>query len=618
MPKVRTLQQGVTEPDQVTISLFSVQNVKGGVSNFNEQLFGQKANIRNIALKLAAQARKKGETPPFIKISLLLIPDWNIPDNGYANPTYMNTKDQFFAKAEAVFSDLKRELAQEAILFEIEDFYEQGGLTEDEKAFMHYLKANGSNADIIKTRALLNNPDRKHLQIDSNTIIKDFEAFYQHTFGLPADEQHDGFNANQYAPAHISANNKVVYICSQSKMLALLNEIYLEYMRNNTNNQEAKRKESNEIYERVFAPALERAGLVYYNADIGKHKVFYPPVLSKEEYAITRDVVTAINMSWAADRPIPLEVQILKQLAPLPYKDAAYDYASFAYIIKKYCGWVPFCTRGNEDPGQYYENFLKISDVETDLKILKEFYIAALANDAQKLKDAIKKAYPHEAEKLLSDPNFTSGLQATLANAFPNTPKANIITKALFNRTVEELSANPTDIELNTTIDLQNEIIPALVAADKSSIKDLVKKPEGVLMSQILKRIRDFLKDQNINDFTPQHYLLIKAFFRAVEKGANIQFLLQEMALITTQVREFVIKEVKWALEQGNDDNNHFNYVPNRKKLLEIMEKYGIQETPIRRPKPIILSTDREEKEKNQKDIVHRKAQDEPPPPKMR
>ncbi len=582
--------QPMAAPDLVSMSLFSLQNIqKNGESTYNQSLFEQKDNIRKMCKKLAEAAKENGRSPPNFYVSILLIPDWKVASNSYDHPQYNQTKDQFFDKVKEEFADLIQELADEGISLHTEDFYQYGKLTDNEKEFMHQLDANGSNADMIKTKAILNNPNRRHLQIDTNTIIKDYQSFYDQTFGAPEDQQRDAVNANHYAPAHVSANNKIVYISPKGVIAPALEKAYYDYMSNNHTNKEDKVKGTNAIYDFIFAPALNKIGLTYANLEVAKHKYYYPADMSKPEYRITRDVVTAINMSWAVQKNSALEVDVLKKLTPVSYKDADYDSASFNYLIKKYTGYLPRCIKGTENPAAYYENFLNISDTQTDMTVLKQFYLDAFSNNSEKLKQALAKVIPIESlDDALNDPETIPNLQAALAKSFPDTKKGNILTQSLFGRSVQQLHDNPTDVDLTKSAILTEEVKNRLVIADREAIHSLIKRESGFLAQKLTEKAVAYIENCNSQDISLSQSLRIIDFAFAIEDGVNVNRAIQRINILEPGLRTILLKEAKWILENSNNIIGHFNYLPNREKSLLYVNK-DMSQTESR-PEPIVKS----------------------------
>ena len=295
--------------DRVTISLYSTEtnDLSGYTLGFLEQL----DNIEKIRDGLINAAKKAGQSPPEIVISMLLVPNWNREGNSYTDGTYLRKNEEFLVEA-------KRRFGHDSSGVMVEDFYSAGQMTTEEKAYMHNLKAMGSNADMIKTRAIINNLDRRHLQIDSNTVVPSFEDLYNQTFG--ASEQKDGINASYYDRRYISAHNKMVYttpdgdIAKKSDLARHLREWCRNHQDDNNVDQD-KQPDKNSIYARVFTEALHTIGYtVKYSAENGK--TLYPATLSNKVYWLTDCMLTALNMSWSADGvKTPEELKSLPAIA---------------------------------------------------------------------------------------------------------------------------------------------------------------------------------------------------------------------------------------------------------------------------------------------------------------
>ncbi len=557
--------------DSVTISLFSVQNVKDGVSSYNTRLFSEIDNIVNMARKLSGAARHNGAKPPTFTVSTLLIPDWKVLNNSYKNTQYLDTKAFFLEEVKEKFETAVRVLADEGITLNTQDFYTEGKLSKNEKEFLEHLAANGSNADTIKTKALLNNAGRKHLQIDSNTIIKDYQSLYNSTFGQPEREQKDAYNANQYAPNHISANNKIVYVAPTSPMLKTLHREYHRFMKENANNLEEKKPGTNAVYDNIFAPTLCEFNLTYKNIEVAKRKTYYPAVITNPEFRITKDVVTAINMSWAEPpKELVLDVSVLKAMEPLNYLDAKYDYPAFNSIVKKYTGYLTKSVMGDEDPNFYFERFLKLSDNETDLLVLQQYYQAIFSNDSEKLKNAFSKILKGQAlEDALAKPESLINLQKALAKAIPDTPKGNVITQALFGRSVQQLHENPSAFEANKTYDIQLDVIDKLVEIDKQSSKYLLSREQGFLAEKLVDRLTAKYPRQELEKIGINGIVKVAKFALALESPQGFDRHTAKLLRLPEYIHSYLMNEAKWILENGNDIEIHFNYIPNRKEKLQ-------------------------------------------------
>jgi phage tail tube protein FII len=261
--------------DKVTISFYSkeIDTQPGYTQNFLAEI----VNIKKIRDGLSQAAKKARRDPPEFILSILLIPDWNRNGNSYNDQTYLNKKKFFLEEFTNKVISIPKIEDDIDVKVVIEDFINKASLSPEELAYLHKLKAAGSNADMIKTRAIIDNLNRdKHLQLDSNTVVPSFEELYYKTF--EASTQKDGINASFYDEYYISAHNKMIYttptglIATRGRL-----EIHLkEWCNNHQNDDEDKNK--NSIYSKVFTRALIEIDYVkeFIVQENGRDKTIYP------------------------------------------------------------------------------------------------------------------------------------------------------------------------------------------------------------------------------------------------------------------------------------------------------------------------------------------------------
>lgn len=568
--------------DKVTISLFSVQD-KNDPQDFGKQVFGEKERIKKMAenLRKAAEAHQPPQDPPEIIISALLIPNWDIPKNGYEDSNYKLAKDKFLE----ALREFEKELG-----IKVHDFYAETKLTEDEKTYMHELKANGSNADIIKTRAIIDNQNVRHLQIDSNTIIKDYQAFYNQTFG--AKFQQDSLNASFYDSTYISAHNKIVYTVPGGTIAPALEKGYKDYIENNKNNERYKMKGSNSIYSKMFAPSLSKYGanLTLYNVDVFANRNFYPVNIDAPEYRITTNIVTALNQTWrdpssltTAEKKQKIIADEFKKIpsitiddpsSPNKQLDAQYDFQSIENMIKKYTGSLPLSPIGDNTEASHtdYEKLLNLSDHHADMWAFAIFYHRAI--DYLSKKDFTQ-------DKDLSANNLTNDdLMKSFAKLIPDTPKGNLLTQELFKCSVQELHKTPLQKPSLVTELKLDELKSNLLIEDK---KELPFKPKPIVIAlKVLENITgkssDALQQALEEDKLDNDEVNIKDFFEAIAEGDKTKLTeaYEEVNKISnTDLREKVMETAQRILsagvDTGVDNEKHFNYIPNRKLSLQVL-----------------------------------------------
>lgn len=533
-------QNDNSQQDTITIGLFSTEK---GPGQFNEVLFTQKDKIARIKDAFTEAAQAQGREPPKVIVSVLLIPDWKKEGNSYTHPDYVATQQTFINRTRKEFDDIG---------VTIQDFYHEAQLSDDDKQYMHGLMALGSNADMIKNRALFNNRNNRHLQLDSNTIIKNFSEFYRQTFAQNEKLQADAINASFYDTAYVSAHNKIIYTTPSGNMCDALKKNHDEYIHAHKDDVADKQAHKNSVYSKIFAPAMHDINLALPNVDMLRDKKFYPIDLTAPQFRITKNVVTAINMSWASkdreDVPNQPTTDDLKKLPSMSYGDAQYDFQSISYIIKKYTGYLPKNVVEYKNANVGYEALLNLSDNQVDMRALSLYF------------NYIKNDHPH--------------LLQVFVNTLPANNKGNAISNTLFGCNAGELRNNPNAHE---NLDLNNSKIKKLtrelIAADKRIIKLMVKKSPLVMTEMLFEGLTNRRVDIS-NISKSREDMAIYQVLVAIENGLYLEFLKDHPnfydkmdASMKTQIQQVAIS----TLNKASDDEDHFNYIPNREETLQIL-----------------------------------------------
>ena len=228
---------GKNAKDQVTIGIYRKEPdaVIGNQKEMGHVLNGFSGAAREmleIIKGIRAAAESAGNEPPEITVSFLLIPNWaskreEMQLEGIENPIKHYKSDSYTANKNIHIDLFRAAIDADKNDINVIDCLEQGELTESEREYMENLTALGSNADIIKTRAIIENQGKKHLQLDSNTKIIDFNELYNTTFGK--EDNSDAFNASYYDENYVSVHNKIVYISDNSEFPLQLQGKYQEY-----------------------------------------------------------------------------------------------------------------------------------------------------------------------------------------------------------------------------------------------------------------------------------------------------------------------------------------------------------------------------------------------------
>jgi len=245
----KTTEELESEPSElVTIGLFCTEQ---NVSAF--PISSQIKSIEYIRKKITEAANQAEKQPPRFVLSMLLIPNWERVGNSYNDEDYQKNREEFFTRVSG-------EMQRQHCGFELKNAYLDA--SQAERGYLHQLKNNGANADWIKTHALVFNPRAKHLQLDSNTKIKDYHSFYAHTFEQNTHDSlsagaHDGLNASAYDESfkYVSAHNKVVYAIPGGRVVRALNAPVLLYCEAHQDPHDPE-KDHNSIYSKVFSASL--------------------------------------------------------------------------------------------------------------------------------------------------------------------------------------------------------------------------------------------------------------------------------------------------------------------------------------------------------------------------
>ena len=419
--------------DKVTINLYSIET--DDRHGYNRIFLDEFANIKKICDGLAKAATEAGKTSPEFVLSILLVPNWKRDHNSYTDSTYLAKKEKFLDEAVKKFGGIEN--------IKVEDFYCHCTMTKEERAYMHNLKVMGSNADMIKTRAIINNADIcRHLQLDSNTIVPSFKELYEQTF--IAKTQKDGLNASFYDHFYVSAHNKMVYttpggeIHKNSKLEILL----WEWCRDHQDDQTDKVGTKNSIYSKVFTKALSNIICTKEFKEDNGH-LLYPATLNKNVYWLTSCMITAVNMSWSpAEEKEHSEISALKSVPAIKIgEDGIFNFQCFYNVLKKHTWDLRLHSKmlSIHDPSIDGEAsrtlLLDNSNSALELQGIKEFYQRAIDVCPAQAEDLCDFIPNTEAGKKFTQAVFGMSLhelreQAKSITNTANSPISNIPTSA--------------------------------------------------------------------------------------------------------------------------------------------------------------------------------------------
>jgi len=319
--------------DVVTLTTFAMEDAwKKSPEAIMRMVETEMGKVKKMQDAFDGAAKGSGRQPPEFVLSTLMIPTWG--QSSYSNKDYI-------PRQVAYVKMIKETCERLGLKITVVNFYEKA--TEAEKQFLNNCRAKGSCADIMKNRSIIDNQNARHLNIDTNTIINDLKGFYRHTFGVSDAQQRDGINLSYYDNNYVSVHNKVVYTRPGSLFARALDQAQKEYTMENKANYEHKKPNMNTLYSLVFSKAAERCGLssrkrsYFEKWDNLWH--YNPANFQREEFSMSRYIVTAINMAWSQGAgKVDYNARLKGIQVEVAYKDqnVSVDFSAIAYIIKKH------------------------------------------------------------------------------------------------------------------------------------------------------------------------------------------------------------------------------------------------------------------------------------------
>ncbi|HVT63144.1 MAG TPA: hypothetical protein VHD33_06650, partial [Legionellaceae bacterium] len=383
--------------DRVTLSLYSMQTNNN--LGYHPGAFGQIPNIKAMKDNLSSAARLAGNRPPEFVVSMLLIPD----AGNYNNLSYTENKNALLLKMR---QELDAAGLQDVIL---EDFIALD-LSNEERGYLNGLTAKGSCADMIKTHAIIaeKNKERRHLQIDTNTQIYDYDEFYNMTFGAKdnLDKLTDGqLNASYYDEHYVSAHNKAVYTTPNSPLARELRTVHLAYCAAHKDDPASslEKTKKNSIYSKGFVRALHHLGLtkqtVLPPVD-GVSRTIYPAIMERPEYSLTKTIITSVKKSWSALEADKLPAALVLEKLTVSIGDTQCDFASFEIAIKKHVGRLiehnlsevrDNHVSANVAEQHAHDTLLSVSNQKIDKAVITRFYDAVMDDEIDGLSLGVTK-----------------------------------------------------------------------------------------------------------------------------------------------------------------------------------------------------------------------------------
>ncbi len=291
-------------------------------------------NAIEISARFSKAASQQGKKAPVVEVYAYLVPDWH-EGSDFTHEAYLALAEQFI-KDIAEF--LQKHDGEHIV---VKNFLELDSLTLVEKAYLRHLTSLGSVADMIKTRAVLDHVEHRHLQMDSNTKISSIARLYQLTFS--AKRQEVAMNAASYPRHYIAAHNKIVYTPSSLEAdVSFVEILQLEYLswcdRHKDFDGQPEKTKRNSIYSKVFAVATYKAGytdMMHYEATEARpfDVTIYAARLDLSVFRMTQSIVTAVNQSWKSASG---ELSCLSDIPSVEIGDTQCGVPAYSNIVKKY------------------------------------------------------------------------------------------------------------------------------------------------------------------------------------------------------------------------------------------------------------------------------------------
>lgn len=544
--------------DLITLSTFGMQEKwvsdKEAVKKFIE---GQIENIKALKESFDAAATEVHREPPEFVLSAIMIPQWK-SRYGYTGQTY-ETEEYKAAKEE--YFDYLREKCKDAGI-KVQDFYEEVA-TEDEKKYLHQLEALGSTADLIKNRAIINNQGKRHLQIDTNTIIVDRKAFYKSTIG--AVVQKDGMNASYYddSGTYVSPHNKVVYTSENSLFARNLARQHNDYVKKNKDRLDRKTPYSNQIYSVVYSHACLETGLVSldrkYYEEWNNLWGYFPVDLDHPTFEMTKHIITAINMSWSqGDGKVDYCAALKAIKVPIQSADGEttiLDFQSFAYLIKKYTN--PKLSKDDRP------KLMKISDIDFDNRAIKSFVLHVINTRDISLLGRLLRTIPDnrlgqpilaklfdtvkdtpEFIDIVKNPNITNKVTPEVLNVIARfIPEGSVLQKEKENirlRSQQLLSSRVAELEASIE-QIKDDIYKAVKAKlDELDTPYVVTEEDRVEIYKLIDSLsqQGCMEDLSIDEFKKE------ALSTAINEILNAKLKQQPEVLKALQEQEAKVQEI--------------------------------------------------------------------------
>ncbi|MDX2346597.1 MAG: hypothetical protein QNK11_07000 [Legionella sp.] len=246
-------------------------------------------------------------------------------------------------------------------------------------------RSEGNLLDFMKISAMIDNAEYNHLQLDTNTVIHDYDFFYDLTFG--SDQTRAQFVANTYSTRlpYFSVNSKVVYLPKESNFTENLSTNFNEHLAFYQTNVECL-----SIYQYVFKKSLRQLGVL----DEANFTDFSDETI--KFFQISKTIFIRVLKSWeknSLDNSPEFNLNLSRKGSYIKV-----DLFCFKYLLYKYS--TPLVS----DLEKHAVLFADISS-ETEISVIQEYFrcFSSLSDKhAEFLLDLVNKVLYEKPEVLVS------------------------------------------------------------------------------------------------------------------------------------------------------------------------------------------------------------------------
>lgn len=392
----------VIHPDKITICIyFRERDIASG--KVYENISKEVANIRSIQEQFTTAARASTRPAPEISVSVLVVPDWD-HESSYEKREYQDNK-------EGVLGYIRGGFTGTSIV--VNDF--SMGLSPEETEYLRELNTGSNCLDMIKIKSIDVNRKCRHLQLDSNTIITDYNALYRQTFATEEQLdalQCDALNASFYGGTHVTPHSKIVYTHPHGDLGPALSATYQKAIK-----KTGRKGQEGTFYLDGFVNGARAVHLV----ENGKPAA----ILTRPEYRITHNVLTVTSQSWSNEGAVP--GRLILDLPTKSIHGISCNSNVIESLVKKY-------VNRTAPPGAHAD-LLAISNVPLEVDIVRQY---------------INQCTPEHAQKVVQLISMDK-----LGNEF---------TKILFGCNAAELRARYELEDLASSASTQRQILPSMAS----------------------------------------------------------------------------------------------------------------------------------------------------------